>query len=82
MKAFKIVLISVLLFATQEVAKASDDSLDFVIATGVCLGETGATASDIFHFIAGNLPETREQKCLAACVGKKSGIVRSRNVLR
>lgn len=80
MKAFSIISITVLLFASQQVAKASLESQMLVLLARDCLEKTATTEADVVHFIEGNLPETDEQKCLVACVGKKFGIVRTNSL--
>ncbi|KAH8421441.1 hypothetical protein KR009_007896 [Drosophila setifemur] len=40
-----------------------------------CQAETGATDEDVEHLLGHERPETRESKCLRACVMKKFGMV-------
>lgn len=41
-----------------------------------CAGREGASDDDVQFVKARNLPTSREQKCLSACIGEDIGLVR------
>lgn len=40
-----------------------------------CVAKEGGTEDDMGHVMARELPETRTQKCIAACMGESIGLV-------
>lgn len=40
-----------------------------------CMNTEGATEADVQIFIEGKLPEKRQQKCVASCIGRQFEIV-------
>lgn len=72
MSSLSILVISVLIFNVHclKVSK----TIAKVLAQP-CVNQEGASLDDVDDFLEGILPTSREQKCLAACLGREYLIV-------
>jgi hypothetical protein len=72
---FLIIFILCAVFAIL-MASQSSFSVEFVNATiAICKEQEGASEEDLVNLLNGTLPETRTEKCLAACLAERYGTV-------